>query len=61
MLKYDENPKLLSDLKRVPKNTVEMAVAGADRNLKLSEYYVLGSRSQIYDLHMVQKEIATKK
>jgi hypothetical protein len=43
------------------KNIVEMAVAGANQNLKLSEYFVLGSHSQIYDFHMVQKEIATKK
>ena len=47
--KFEENPKLLSDLKGVPKIIVEMAVAGANRNLKLSEYYVLGSHSQIYD------------
>ena len=37
MSKYEENPKVLSDLKGVPKNIVEMAVAGANRNLKLSE------------------------
>jgi hypothetical protein len=36
MSKYEENPKLLSDLKGVHKNIVEMAVAGANRNLKLS-------------------------
>jgi hypothetical protein len=47
MSKYEENPKLLSDLKGVPKKIVEMVVAGANRNLKLSEYYVLGSQSKI--------------
>jgi hypothetical protein len=36
MSKNEENPYLLSDLKGVPKNLVEMAVAGANRNLKLS-------------------------
>ena len=41
------NPKLLSDLKGVPKNIVEMAVAGAKQNLKLLEYYIYGSRRQI--------------
>ncbi len=35
MSKYEENPKLWSDLKGVPKNIVEMAVGGANRNLKL--------------------------
>ena len=45
MSKYEENPKLLSDLKSVPKNIIEMGVAGANLNLKLSEYYVLGSHS----------------
>jgi hypothetical protein len=60
MSKYEENSKLLSDLKGLPKNIVEMAVAGANRNLKLSEYYVLGSHSQIYDEHIVKKEIAPK-
>ena len=39
----------LTDHRLVPKTIVEMAVAGAYRNLKLSEYYVLGSHSQIYD------------
>ena len=37
MSKYENNPILLSDLKSVP--SVEMAVAGANWNLKLSEYY----------------------
>ena len=46
MSKYEENPILLSDLKGVSKNIAEMAVAGAYRNLMLSEYYVLGSHSQ---------------
>ena len=46
MSKYEEKPKLLRDLKGVPKK-VERAVAGANRNLKLSQYYVLGSHSQI--------------
>ena len=36
MSKYEENPQLLSDLKGVPKNIVERAIAGADWNLKLS-------------------------
>ena len=49
MSKYEENPRLLSDLKGVLKNIVEMAVAGANRKLKLSEYYVFGSHGQIYD------------
>ena len=47
MSKYEENPKELSDLKEVPENIVEMAVASDYRNLKLSDYYVLGSQSQI--------------
>jgi hypothetical protein len=47
MSEYAENPKLLSDLKGVPKNIAEMAFAGANRNLKLSEYNVLGSHGQI--------------
>jgi hypothetical protein len=47
MSKYEENPELLKDLNGVPKNIVEMAVAGASRNLKLSDYYILGSLSQI--------------
>ena len=47
MSKYEENPNWLSDLKGVPKNRVEMAVAGANRNPKLSEYYILGFHSQI--------------
>jgi hypothetical protein len=42
MSKYKENPKLLSDLKGVPKNIIEIAVAGAHWNLKLSEEYVFG-------------------
>ena len=46
MTKYEENPKLLSDIKGVPKNKVKMAVACANPNLKLSEYYGLGSHSQ---------------
>jgi hypothetical protein len=37
----------LTDQRLEPNNLVEMAVAGAHRNLKLSEYYVLGSHSQI--------------
>ena len=41
MSKYDEN------LNGVPINKVEIAVAGAHWNLKLSEYYVFGSHSQI--------------
>ena len=61
MSKYEENPKLLSDLKVMPKNIVEMAVASANRNFKLSDYYVLGSHCQIEDYHIVQKEIATEK
>ncbi len=40
MSKYEENPKLWSDLKGVPKNIVEMAVGGANRNLKLPQYYI---------------------
>jgi hypothetical protein len=47
MSKYEENPELLSDLKGVPKNIVEMAVAGASWNLKLSEYYVLVSIAKL--------------
>ena len=35
MSKYEENPKLWSDLKVAPKNIVEMGVDGANRNLKL--------------------------
>ena len=31
--KYEENPKLWSDLKGALKNIVEMAVSGANRNL----------------------------
>jgi hypothetical protein len=38
MSKYEENSKWLSDLKGVPKNIVEMALAGANRNLKLLEF-----------------------
>ena len=38
MSKYEENLKLLSVLKGVPKNIEGMAAAGANRNLKLSEY-----------------------
>ena len=34
MSKYEENTKLWSDLKCVPKNIVEMAVGGANQNLK---------------------------
>ena len=49
MSKYEENPILLTDLKGMPKNIVKMDVAGANRNLKLSEYYVLGSHSQFRD------------
>jgi hypothetical protein len=46
MSKYKGNPVLLSDLKVVSKNKEEMTVSGANRNLKLSEYYGLGSHSQ---------------
>ena len=46
MTKYEENPKLLSDIKVVPKNKFIMAVDGANQNIKLSEYYVLGSHIQ---------------
>ena len=35
MSKYEENPELWSDLMGVPKNIVEMAADGANRNLKL--------------------------
>ena len=35
MSKYEENLKLRSDLKDVPKNIVEMGVDGANQNLKL--------------------------
>ena len=56
-----DNSKLSSDLQGVAKSIVEIAVEGANRNLKLSEYYVLSSQSKIYDQHMVQKEIAAKK
>ena len=47
MSKYEENHRLLSDLKDVSKNIVDLYVAGANRNLKLSEYYILGSQCQI--------------
>ena len=47
MLKDEENPKLWSDLKGVPKNIVEMALGGANRNLKLPLYCILGSDNQI--------------
>ena len=36
MSKYEGNFQLLSDLKGVPKNIVEVSVPGASRNLKLS-------------------------
>ena len=36
MSKYEENHRLLSDLKGVPKNILDMSVAGANLNLKLS-------------------------
>jgi hypothetical protein len=36
MSKYEENLQLLSDLEGLPKNIVEMAVAGANGNLNLS-------------------------
>ena len=49
MSKYEENHRLLSDLKDVPKNIVDLYVAGANRNLKLSEYYILSSQCQIQD------------
>ena len=61
MSKYEGNPELLTDLKGVPKKIGEIALSGASQNLKLSDYYILGSHSQIQDLHMVQKEIATEK
>ena len=48
MSKYEEDLKLLSDLRRVPKNIIEMAVAGANQNLKLLEYNILGSHSPTY-------------
>ena len=35
MSKYEKTPKLWSDLKGVPKNTVEMGEDGAHRNLML--------------------------
>jgi hypothetical protein len=47
MSKYEENLELLSDLKCAPKKIVEMAVASANRNLKLSGYYVLGTHFMI--------------
>jgi hypothetical protein len=47
MSKNEENLKLLSELKGVPENVVEMAVAVDNWNLKLSVYYVLGTQSQI--------------
>ena len=46
MSKYEDIQELLSDLKGVPKNIVELSVAGATRNLKLSQYLVSG---QTYD------------
>ena len=46
MLKNQENSEFLSDLKAVAKTIEEIAVDGADRNLKLSEYYILGFKSQ---------------
>ena len=49
MSKYEENQESLSDLKGVPKNIAELFVASATRNLKLSEYFVLGSHNQKYD------------
>ena len=36
--RYDENPILKSDEKGVLKNIVNLAVAGANGNLKLSEF-----------------------
>jgi hypothetical protein len=39
MSKYEENPKLLNDLKGVPKNIIDMAVACANQNLKLSDMF----------------------
>ena len=36
MSKYEENQELLSDFKGVPKNIVELSVASATQNLKLS-------------------------
>jgi hypothetical protein len=47
MSKHEENPELLRDFKGGSQNIVEMAKTGADQNLNLSEYYVLGSHSQI--------------
>jgi hypothetical protein len=58
MSKYEENLKLLSDLEGLPKNIVEMAVAGANRNLKLSYYYVLGSSSKLLDKLDILQEMA---
>ena len=55
MSKYEENQELLSDLKGVPKNIVELSVAGATRNLKVSYYLDLGSHRQTYDSFMVLK------
>ena len=60
MAKYEENHRLLSDLKGVPKNILDMSVAGANRNLKLSEYWVSHCHCPVYDFHITQIEIATK-
>ena len=49
MSKYEFNQDILDDLKGAPKNIVELSVASATRNLKLSQYLVLGSHSQTYD------------
>ncbi len=49
MSKNEENPKLWSDFKGVPENIVEMGVDGANRNLKLPQYYILGAYSQIQE------------
>ena len=40
--KYEEILNYLSDLMGIAKNMVEVTVEGANRNLKLSEYYVSG-------------------
>ena len=61
MSKYEENHGLLSDLKDAPKNILDFYVAGANQNLKLSEYYILDSQCQIYELHKELKETATEK
>ena len=61
MSKYEENPELLSDLKGVPKNILEMSVAGANWNLKLSWQYFLGSHRKLLDKSNILKETAMEK